>query len=90
MSFEISRSASPGSGPSSVAVASPTATRTTGSSAIVTVADVPSAVNVTVSDPSRAGWKIGVSVTVVEVCPAGIRTLKNVDAVRTTYAYDAE
>ena len=48
-----------------------------GSSAIVAVADVPSAVKITVSGPSICTLKIGVTVTVADACPAGIRTVKN-------------
>ena len=62
--------------PSSAAVASVAATVASGSSAIVAVAAVPSTVKITVSAASAAGSKIGVTVTVTDVWPTGIATVK--------------
>ncbi len=65
------------SSPNSAAVESVARIVAAGSSAIVAVAEVPSAVKITVSGPSMSSVKMGVTVSVVEVCPAGIRTVTN-------------
>ena len=67
----------PVSAPSSAAVASVAVSVTGGSSAIVTVALLPSAVKVAVSGPSTFGLKIGVIVTVVVDWPIGKCSVKN-------------
>ena len=62
--------------PSSDASGSVAVSVTAGSSAIVTVAVLPSAEKTTVSGPSTKGLKIGVKVTVAVVWSARMRTVK--------------